>query len=199
MIITYKMCTPISKNNRCDTRYSAGILPYSIYNGSIYFLLGKDAREDSWADFGGKAESSDQNNITMTACREFYEETCGSILSYDTILYKLMNEKNEKYIKSTTLSGLPYYMYLVYIPYVNYKHTFYKMHSLLNYIDFKKSKYFEKNDLRWVEKTILLNQNQNENGSLKLRHVFKRTIRSGIEVINSIHAEKHNNEIQNIY
>ena len=192
------MGTPTTQNNRNTTKYSAGILPYSIHNGTVHFLLGKDTREDCWADFGGKAETSDQNNIHMTACREFYEETCGSILSYDNILYKLINNnETDKVIKSTTLSGLPYYMYLVHIPYVNYKHTFYKIHSLLNYIDFKKAKYFEKNDLRWIEKSVLLSSN--DNTSLKLRHVFKKTIQLGNDIINNIHAEKHNNEIQSIY
>ena len=61
--------------NKKSVKYSAGILPYSFYNGVTYFLVGKDAREDGWSDFGGKCEVIDESKAIMTACREFYEET----------------------------------------------------------------------------------------------------------------------------
>ena len=71
--------------------YSAGILPYSVTsNGSVYFLLGKDY-ENKWSDFGGRCEASDKSDISVTASREFWEETLGCIfdLSYSKKIIKL--------------------------------------------------------------------------------------------------------------
>ena len=39
--------------------YSAGILPYTIWKGNIYFLLGRDY-DNKWSDFGGRAEPNDK-------------------------------------------------------------------------------------------------------------------------------------------
>ena len=177
-------------------RYSAGILPYSIHNGVVYYLLGRDTREDCWSDFGGKCEAKDGNNTTITACREFYEETAGSVLSYEHSLYTLMNDSsNTHIIQSTTLNGSPYYMYLMHIPYMNYKQTFYRTIDLLKYIDYSNAKFREKNDIRWIEHNALVNGN----GTIKFRAIFKKTIREGYSKLSGIqpnNAENIHNEIR---
>ena len=66
-----------------NVKYSAGILPYAVDNGKIFYLLGKDWRDYGWSDFGGKCEMTDAST-EHTACREFYEETMGSVYSLDT-------------------------------------------------------------------------------------------------------------------
>ena len=62
--------------------YSAGILPYTNYKGSIYFLLGRDS-DNKWSDFGGRVEPKDRGDYESTAAREFFEETLGSVYDYD--------------------------------------------------------------------------------------------------------------------
>jgi|TARA_Y100000992_G_scaffold244063_1_gene175150 8-oxo-dGTP pyrophosphatase MutT (NUDIX family) len=56
----------------------AGILPVSIYNNKLYFLLGKENKfNDSpgWSDFGGGKEGNE--SIIQTAAREGSEELNG--------------------------------------------------------------------------------------------------------------------------
>jgi len=56
----------------------AGILPVSIYNNKLYFLLGKENKfNDSpgWSDFGGGKE--DNESMIQTAAREGSEELNG--------------------------------------------------------------------------------------------------------------------------
>ena len=39
--------------------YSAGILPYTYFKGTTYFLLGRDI-DNKWSDFGGRVEPKDK-------------------------------------------------------------------------------------------------------------------------------------------
>lgn len=67
---------PYDAVNNCK---SAGIIPYAIYNGTVYFLFQQAdnpirKKDSGWNDFGGK--KIDQNESTAeTAAREFSEET----------------------------------------------------------------------------------------------------------------------------
>jgi 8-oxo-dGTP pyrophosphatase MutT (NUDIX family) len=52
----------------------AGIIPYMVYNGVTYMLLGKsNEKTPMWADLGGRSESDE--NTLETALREFGEES----------------------------------------------------------------------------------------------------------------------------
>lgn len=58
-----------AKTNRC------GVIPYTIANGSIYFLLARDKSTKELGDFGGGVRKSE---FALTAAlREFYEESHG--------------------------------------------------------------------------------------------------------------------------
>lgn len=58
-----------AKTNRC------GVIPYTIANGSIYFLLARDKTTRELGDFGGGVRKSE---FALTAAlREFYEESHG--------------------------------------------------------------------------------------------------------------------------
>jgi hypothetical protein len=69
---------------------AAGVLPYTVWNGEIYFLLGSSryySRRKNhatkiqsrivWADFGGSRDSLKDKDEYDTAAREFGEETLG--------------------------------------------------------------------------------------------------------------------------
>lgn len=78
---------PYNAINNCK---SAGITPYALHKGTVYFLFQKTnnpvRRKDSgWNDFGGKRNGKTETTIE-TAAREFSEET--SCLFY-------LKEKND--------------------------------------------------------------------------------------------------------
>ena len=60
-----------------------GILPVSLQNGHLYFLLGKERGSNEWSDFGGSKEKGEIP--FQTAMREGTEELCG-FLGHNTIL-----------------------------------------------------------------------------------------------------------------
>jgi len=164
--------------------YSAGILPYTIRNNEIYYLLGRDWRDEGWSDFGGKVEDKDNNDTLNTAIREFYEETMGCVLSENEIKSKLKNNI-PKNIKSVTLNGSPYYMYFIYINDENYQKYFKKIYDFLVYSHISETKYIEKCELVWIHSSELYIFNKN----LKMRNIFKRTINRFQDHIQNIEKE----------
>ena len=74
---------------------SAGIIPYTIHNGKIYFLLQQiikpvKKKDFGWNDFGGK-QIDVSETTAETAAREFSEET--------SCLFYLMEQPNDKSIE----------------------------------------------------------------------------------------------------
>jgi ribosomal protein S17E len=134
--------------------YSAGILPYTIYKGTTYLLLGRDS-DNKWSDFGGRVEPKDRCDYEITASREFFEETLGSVYDFDHT--RKLIKKCPK-IVSKTSAGHSYYMYLLKIQYTD-------------------KKYVEKNDIRWV--SIETVEHSIEGKSLiSLRSVFSNTFKN---------------------
>ncbi len=171
-------------------KYSAGILPFYIKNKTIYFLLGKD-NEGKWSDFGGRSEISDKGRWDVTAAREFYEETIGSVIELSTMVTKLQLNRNYIRINDKTLGNSEYYMYVVKIPYKEiYRHNFISTLSFINYINknnkYEYKKYLEKIDIQWVSIDTIkksLESNDNEHEEYPLRYIFKRTLEKNINKI----------------
>jgi hypothetical protein len=142
--------------------YSAGILPYTIMNGSIHFLLGLDSKEGCYSDFGGRSERDDDNDPSKTAIREFHEESCGAVLSASDIYLD-----HSMLINSLTYSNSKYYMYVLHIPWSpHYSTHFLKISNFLRHIHVNK-KYLEKSYICWFS----FDQLQ----SIKLRPIFRAT------------------------
>ena len=165
------------KTNK-SSRYSAGILPYTFDSlGKCLFLLGKDYDND-WSDFGGRCEFKDNNDPLKTACREFYEETLGAVMTIPECMEHLAT--NPVKILSQTLNGSPYYMYLMYIDYANYIEIFNKTAQFLRYqFDTQEmNKVIEKTTIRWVsiDTIILCIENKQQNAPINLRGVFYKTM-----------------------
>lgn len=164
--------------------YSAGILPYTKINNKVYFLLGRDY-ENKWSDFGGRCEPKDRGDYELTACREFTEETLGSIYTYD-IIKKMFKTKNKRItlINSKTYSGHEYYMFLLKINYdesirLKFSSTRNFLTSMYN-IDRKEldKKYIEKNDIRWISMETILYSIDEEKKLVDLRNVFEKTFKN---------------------
>ena len=135
----------------------AGILPTTIYKNKLYFLFGKENKyEDSapgFSDFGG---GKDDNELLLdTAIREGGEELTG-FLGSDEELKKLLNKygtynidilsKDDKIIYRTHIFPMMYDDKLPF--YYNNNQRFIQKRLDSNVI--KKSKIFEKEEIRWV-------------------------------------------------
>ena len=61
--------------NNKPLKMGAGIVPVAIFNGSLFFLFGKECYDNKWGEFGGKSETNEDK--FTTAIREGYEELDG--------------------------------------------------------------------------------------------------------------------------
>jgi len=52
----------------------AGVIPFTIYDNRLYFLMGIDRATGELTDFGGHSKMTE--TIAETALRELTEETC---------------------------------------------------------------------------------------------------------------------------
>ena len=150
-----------------DRDYAAGILPFAVHGTTILFLVGKDAQDGSWSDFGGKVENVDRTEIE-TAQREFNEETCGSVLELKALRVRMAVAQNFRMLTSCTQSKHPYYMYVLQIPYDScVRPAFRRTVAFLRSARIHK-RYVEKVDLQWVT--------WHELQTLTLRSVFQATV-----------------------
>lgn len=165
--------------------YSAGILPYAVVRGRVYFLLGEERREQVLSDFGGRSEDADRGSAIATACREFYEETVGSVLAAETV--KDIIETSDHFcIRAKTISNCPYFCYVVRIPYdVGYIRAFENNMRFMRWAKFHK-KFFEKQGLVWVSLDTLTDNICNRASSLSLRSIFKSTLCNNMDILSKL-------------
>lgn len=158
--------------------HSAGILPVSRNTqGELVFLLGKDARDGVFSDFGGKAELVDNGDPINTATREFYEETLGCICNSPHSIRDRV-KKLSMMVLGTTRKGNVYRMFLVEVPY--HADLPLRFKKVLNFLKYKNigSAYIEKSELVWVS--------WDEMFKIPKRQVFADTISSNIRVLRKI-------------
>jgi 8-oxo-dGTP pyrophosphatase MutT (NUDIX family) len=148
--------------------YASGILPVSrLPDGRVVFLIGKDVRDGTWSDFGGKVERGDRGCPMNTAAREFYEESLGCVASAWGVRQRMV-PGNCVALKSVTQNGHVYWMYLVEVPYFPHvRKTFAKVLAFLGYKDLD-AQLVEKTDVTWVDLGAL--------EKIQKRHVFRATI-----------------------
>ena len=158
--------------------YASGILPVSrLPCGKVVFLIGKDVRDGTWSDFGGKVERGDRGCPLNTAAREFYEETLGCVASMWGLRQRMV-PGNCIALKSVTQNGHPYWMYLVEVPYLPHvRAAFAKMVGFLGYKRLD-AQLVEKTDVTWVDFDGLLR--------VQKRHVFKATVESHEHVLRDV-------------
>lgn len=152
------------------THYGAGILPVTWHGTTLLFLVGKDVRDGLWSDFGGKCERADKNDPVETAVREFYEETCGVVLSDVKGLKSLVQRGPVLTLKCRTQNNYPYTMYVVELPFVPHvRNAFQKVAAFLRHHNMHKS-LLEKTDVQWVTWSHLTSP------AFPKRHVFETSI-----------------------
>lgn len=161
------------------SHYAAGILPVTWHQGLCLFLVGKDVRDGSYSDFGGKCERYDRQDPVTTACREMYEETYGMVLGMKQLRARI-TPRTSIMLRSKTQSGCPYYMYVTQVPFLPHLRS-----SVSKMLGFLKSKnvqrmLVEKTDLQWVTLSMLKNMNK--------RSVFANTLDLHAQTLEEIAA-----------
>lgn len=87
---------PFDPMNKCK---AAGIIPYTIHEGKLYFLFQKNVnpikkKDSGWNDFGGKKSDPAESTIDI-ASREFSEET--NCLFYLKEMTNILDNANNLY------------------------------------------------------------------------------------------------------
>ena len=162
--------------------YAAGVLFYSrSLDGTLYFLLGRD-HDNKWSNFGGGCELGDKSDHDITAAREAWEETLGSVYEYD-IIKNIIKNKGVKHIVSKTPSGRPYYMFMVRIPFTStYRDKFASTKKFISNITVDR-KFLEINDIKWVSIDTIKYSIENRKSFIKLRSVFEQGLNANMTEI----------------
>lgn len=147
-----------------DYTYCAGVLPYTDFNNSIYFLMGKSRKHGRLVTFSGKNDALDES-IYDTAAREFYEETLGSVMDKNSAL--LAVQRSTIILNSRTPRNMPCYTFVVHVPYRKiYALAFQKTKDFLNEINLRSYEFHEMCDIKWVCSRSMLD---------KIRKQWERT------------------------
>ena len=163
--------------------YGAGVLPFTKYKNTLYFLIGRNKKENTWSDFGGCCERSDNGSHTETAAREFYEETIGSVQEIDTVKKILSDGHDSILINTQSSKGMPYKMYIMYIPYKCYRTHFLNNYKFGKYAQVDQ-KFLEKDDIQWISlETVYYIINFEHETDIKLRKPFIETLKKNFHDI----------------
>lgn len=137
-------------NLSCSYKYCAGALPYTYFNNSIYFLLGKSKRNNRLATFSGKSEEFDMDECD-TAARECYEETLGCLMDRASLLDRIKKCRNSHIVMSTTPRGKPCFTYVVEVPFRKYYSvSFHKTKDFLQSQNIRSYGLQEMSDIKWI-------------------------------------------------
>ena len=158
----------------------AGILPTSIYKGKLYFLFGKENKNEKSApglsDFGGGQDNSE--SFLETATREAVEESTGFLGSEQDI-----SQIIKKHGTYNIDLGTPTKIYRMHIiPYkydeslpLYYNNNAKFLHKRLDPKLIKESKIFEKEEIQWI---CIDDLKKNKS---KFRHFFQPNIETIIQ------------------
>jgi 8-oxo-dGTP pyrophosphatase MutT (NUDIX family) len=135
----------------------AGILPTTIHNGKLYFLFGKEGKQEEsapgFSDFGGGTDNNE--TFLNTAVREAGEEFTG-FLGSDNDVRKMLHKCGTYNIDFNSGGGHKIYRmhifpfeYNEWLPhYYNNNQRFLQKNLPIEI--FKKTKIFEKAEIRWI-------------------------------------------------
>jgi len=166
----------ITIHNKPYTCKASGILPYTIINNEIYFLLQQIDKTNLYSDFGGKREKTD-NSIKYTAAREFSEETNGYFFSNisNTLSDTDLIKKSRIIIESLLIYNNPLYIYnfngkyLIYLLYIKSIDPN-KLDNVEKYSNIKRK-------CKWIKRSSLINDDFiKKKIDYRLRNKLKKNI-----------------------
>lgn len=123
------------------------ILPYTIFHGKTYFLLGQE-RYLEWSDFGGTLEANE--TIYEGAAREAYEESMGFLGTYSELLGEI---QGKPYF--TFPNGFTFLIYRKYEPQT--LQLFERFYGYVQELEAPEG-YLEKISLGWFDSQEILNR-----------------------------------------
>lgn len=130
--------------------FCAGVLPFTYFNQSVYFLLGKSKRNNRLITFSGKNDDLESDPLE-TAAREAYEETLGCLMSKNSILERIRKCDDSRILHSYTPRGMPCYTYVLEIPFrKHYSHSFHNTRDFINTMNIHSYAIQEMIDVKWV-------------------------------------------------
>lgn len=167
----------------------AGILPVTMYNDKIYYLLGKEVSDGKWSDFGGGKNKNE--TIVETAIRESYEELSGFLGSLRDM---------EKLIKDDLICKIKYQKYTTFVVFIEYNKNlpfYFNNHFKMIHKHFPHiidtNGMFEKSEIRWFSiQDIISNKNY------KIRDFYLNIIDELNDTHNKIERKIQNNYRKNI-
>lgn len=138
----------------------AGVLPYCIQNGEVYFLLSKEgfgSAANTWCDFGGAKDPGE--TAVQTAARECWEESRGILGEEKTI---------EKALYTSTSLGQKYIMFLMEVDTPWSKNN--QLFASKVYTDYCR---MEKTEIAWVKASDVFNAAR-DNQQIWINHSNER-------------------------
>jgi hypothetical protein len=141
-----------------DLFHCAGVIPYCLWGSSVYFILGK-SRSNKLLSFTGKSEHCRNSGVPctmfespcMTAARELYEESLGSILKYEQCVEATRACDLNHVMIGLSPKGTVVYSFLVEVPFrKHYTTCFAKIRTFLNFIDVREHYLNEFSELKVV-------------------------------------------------
>lgn len=145
----------------------AGVLPVSLYKGTLFLLLGQERHNNLWCDFGGGAHKGERP--FKTAIREGTEELNGFLgdesefetLVTNNLIVSISYDKYTSYIFKTNYDKkLPSYFSNV--------NSFAEVH-LKDKIAIEDNGLFEKKQIQWYS----LSKLKEDKSQIKLREFYK--------------------------
>lgn len=158
--------------------YAAGVLPMCWIGDRLFFLVGRDARDDTWSDFGGKCEKIDRD-IAWTAAREFWEETYGVLMDAKMMRARLATAHH---VNGRTQNCHPYHCFLAEIPFVPHLRDAFRKHLAFMRQRNVHRMYIEKTDIMYVSVDELYSD------EFPKRSVFKDTLMNHQTILREIAA-----------
>lgn len=146
----------------------AGILPITLFKGTLYLLLGQERHDHLWSDFGGS--SNKREPPFKTAIREGAEELNG-FLGNEKKLSQLVSKN-----KLLTIKHEHYTSYVFHTSYNKDLPTFFSNVNnfaethLKDKIDANHNGLFEKTNIEWF--SINKFKNAKTNANIKIREFY---------------------------
>ena len=149
----------------------AGVLPVSLYRGTILILLGQERNNNLWSDFGG---SHNKNEKPFdTAIREGVEELNG-LLGDNKKLKKLVSNNNILTIRNNNDKYISYLFSIKYDEnienYFNNLNEFAELH-LSDKVNNHHNGLFEKKAVKWYSINDFKNTNTNNRKLLRSHYL----------------------------
>ena len=158
--------------------YAAGVLPVCWIGATMFFLVGRDARDDTWSDFAGKCEKVDRDKES-TAAREFWEESYGVLMDAKTMRARLV-PGNYVELQGRTQNSHPYFCFLTEVPFVPHLRDAFRKHLAFMRQRNVHRMYLEKTDVCYVDFEELFSD------EFPKRSVFKDTLLKNKELLRAI-------------